>query len=141
MVGIGEEEKLTKLIHTFMGGAASFAKLVQRVVLVLMLTIVPIIFIKQFWALFVFLFPLALAVLLLISGIVLIFFYFKLLDLRRIYFKLRRYFTEKESIEEYMFDRYKSDKDRESKHFLFMGILAMIIGGYLLFRFIFRNFA
>ena len=115
-----------------MGKIGGFAKVTQRAIWVLMLTIVPIVLISVVWDKIVDYLPLFFSVVFLMGSGMFMFYYIKFYDFKVLMFKIKRFFYEKESIEEYMFNRFRGEERRRSKHFLVISIGMMVIGGYLL---------
>lgn len=118
-----------------MGGASGLAKIIQRVVLVLMLTILPIALISAVWDSIAKYVPLFFGVVFLMGSGLFVFFYVRFYDLRILIIKLRRFIREKESIDEYVYHRFKDEDRRRSNNFLIISIGMAIAGAYMMYKF------
>jgi hypothetical protein len=118
-----------------MGKVGGFAKVTQRAIWVLMLTVVPIVLISAVWDSIVEYIPLFFSVVFLMGAGLFMFFYIKFYDYKILMFKIRRLFYAKESIDEYMYFRFKGEEKRRSNNFLIISIALMIAGGYMMYLF------
>lgn len=118
-----------------MGKVGGFAKATQRAIWVLMLTIVPIVLISAVWDSVVEYIPLFFSVVFLMGAGLFMFFYIKFYDFKILMLKIKRLFSAKESIDEYMYFRFKGEERRRSKNFLIISIALMIAGGYMMYLF------
>lgn len=118
-----------------MSKIGGFAKVTQRAVWVLMLTIVPIVLISAVWNKIIDYIPLFFSVVFLMGAGLFMFFYIKFYDYKILMFKIKRFFSAKESISEYMYFRFKGEEKRRSKYFLIISIGLMIAGGYMMYLF------
>lgn len=118
-----------------MSKIGGFAKVTQRAVWVLMLTIVPIVLISAVWNKIIDYVPLFFSVVFLMGAGLFMFFYIKFYDYKILMFKIKRFFSAKESISEYMYFRFKGEEKRRSKYFLIISIGLMIAGGYMMYLF------
>lgn len=118
-----------------MGKVGGFAKATQRAIWVLMLTIVPIVLISAVWDSVVEYIPLFFSVVFLMGAGLFMFFYIKFYDFKILMLKIKRLFSAKESIDEYMYFRFRGEERRRSKNFLIISIALMIAGGYMMYLF------
>jgi len=118
-----------------MSKIGGFAKVTQRAIWVLMLTIVPIVLISAVWDSIVDYIPLFFSVVFLMGAGLFMFFYIKYYDYHAVMFKIKRFFSAKESMDEYMFNRFKGEESRRSSSFLVLSIGLMIAGGYMVYLF------
>jgi len=118
-----------------MGKVGGFAKVTQRAIWVLMLTIVPIVLISAVWDSIVEYIPLFFSVVFLMGAGLFMFFYIKFYDFKILMLKIKRFFSAKESIDEYLYFRFKGEERRRSKNFLIISIALMIAGGYMMYLF------
>jgi hypothetical protein len=117
-----------------MANIGGVAKVTQRAIWVLMLTIVPIGLISAVWDSIVDYIPLFFSVVFLMGSGIFMFFYIKFYDYHSLLFKIRRFFSAKESMDEYMFRRFRGEQRHRSKSFLLISIGLMFLGGYMMYR-------
>lgn len=117
-----------------MTSISGFAKVTQRAILTLMLTVVPIVLISAVWDSIDEYVPLFFSVVFLMAAGIFLFFYIKFYDYHTVLFKIKRFFSAKESMDEYMFRRFKGEQRHRSKSFLIIAIGLIIAGGYMMYR-------
>lgn len=118
-----------------MSKVGGFAKVTQKAIWVLMLTIVPIVLVSAVWDSIVEYIPLFFSVVFLMGAGLFMFFYIKFYDYKILMFKIKRFFSAKESIDEYMYFRFKGEEKHRSNNFLIISIALMIAGGYMIYLF------
>jgi hypothetical protein len=116
-----------------MANIGGVARVSQRAIWVLMLTVVPIGLISAVWDSIVDYVPLFFSAIFLMGSGIFMFFYIKFYDYHSLLFKIKRFFSAKESMDEYMFRRFQGEQRNRSKSFLLISIGLMILGGYMLY--------
>lgn len=117
-----------------MANIGGVAKVTQRAIWVLMLTVVPIALISAVWDSIVDYVPLFFSVVFLMGSGIFLFFYIKFYDYHAVMFKIKRFFSTKERMDEYMFRRFQGEQRHRSKSFLIVSIGLMLLGGYTLYQ-------
>jgi len=117
-----------------MSNIGGVAKVTQRAIWVLMLTVVPIALISAVWDSIVDYVPLFFSVVFLMGSGIFLFFYIKFYDYHAVMFKIKRFFSAKQSMDEYMFRRFRGEQRHRSKSFLIISIGLMFLGGYTMYQ-------
>jgi len=118
-----------------MANISGFAKVTQRAIWVLMLTVVPIALISAVWDSIVEYVPLFFSVVFLMGSGIFLFFYIKFYDYHEVMIKIKRFFSAKESMDEYIFRRFKGEQRNRSKSFLIISVGLMLLGGYTMYQY------
>ena len=118
-----------------MSNIRGFARVTKKAIWVLMLTIVPIVLINAVWDSIVEYIPLFFSVVFLVGAGLFMFFYIKFYNYHVLMFKMKRLFSAKESIDEYMYFRFKGEEKHRSKYFLIISMGLIIAGGYMIYLF------
>ena len=112
-------------------------KIARNTFIALMLTVVPILLLRQLWFVLVNYWQLILSFFLLGSGVIFIYFYFKSYDLKMMITKIKDLLKFKKSIGETPQEKIVAVKKAErARDLLITGIVAELSGLYFFWRFI-----